>query len=91
MFVVLNLGLIELLRSGAIAAQDGVIRIYHSWNCLYVRRQLKNPLCDEIMSRGAQLPDLFDTLSPAKARREFANELKEMSQLCLALLRSLEC
>ncbi len=72
MFVVLNLGVIELLRSGTLAAEEGAVRFYHSQNCVYVRRTLRNPLCDEIMSRGARLPDLIDSLTPARARRKYA-------------------
>ena len=71
-FAVLNLGLIESLRSGTISANDGVVRFYNAANCLFVRRKMKNSLCDEIMSRGVQLADLFDALSPASARRQFA-------------------
>ncbi len=90
MFVLLNLGLIELLRSGTIPAEEGVVRFYHSRNCLYVHRKLKNPVCDEIMTRGAQLPDLFDALTPARARRRFAGELEEMRRLCMTLLPTTE-
>lgn len=90
MFVVLNLGLIELLRSGTIAAEEGVVRFYHAQNRVYVRRSLKNPLCDEIMSRGTQLPEIMGSLSPARARRQFSKELEEMRKLCITLLRDLE-
>jgi len=87
-FAVFNLGLIESLRSGTINADDGVVRFYNAANCLYVRRKMKNSVCDEIMSRGVQLPDLFDALSPAAARRQFAVELNAMGGLCLKLLRN---
>src|SRR5712672_2497448 len=66
-FAVLNLGLIESLRSGTMDANDGVSRFYNAANCAYVRRKIKNAICDEIMSRGVQLPDLFDILSPSVA------------------------
>ncbi len=89
-FVLLNLGLIDLLRSGAIEPDEGVVRFYHAQNRLYVRRKLKNELCDEIMGRGAQLPDLFDALSKFAARRQFTVELDRMRKLCLRLLEDLE-
>jgi hypothetical protein len=38
------------------------------------------------MSRGAQLPDLFDTLPPSVAQREFQHELAKMHALSLSLL-----
>lgn len=89
-FVLLNLGFIELLRSGAIDPDEGVVRFYHARNLVYVRRQLKNSVCDEIMSRGAQLPDLFEALSRRAARRKLTTELDRMRKLCLKLLKGLE-
>lgn len=86
-FVLLNLGLIDLLRSGAIDPGEGVVRFYHSRNCLFVRRTLKSSVCDEIMTRGAQLPDLFEALSKSRARRQLRTELDEMRKLCLQLLQ----
>ena len=38
------------------------------------------------MSRGVQLPDLFDSLPPLVAQREFQHELAKMRSLCLSLL-----
>ena len=89
-FSVLNLGLIESLRSGTINANECVARFYNAANCSYVRRKIKNPICDEIMSRGVQLPDLFDILPPSAARRQFSKELNAMGQLCLKLLRTVQ-
>jgi len=38
------------------------------------------------MSRGVQLPDLFDSLPPSVAQREFQHELAKMHALSLSLL-----
>ena len=38
------------------------------------------------MSRGVQLPDLFDSLPPPAAQREFQHELAKMHALSLSLL-----
>lgn len=87
-FAILNLGLLEMLWNGAITATDAVVRFYNAENCLFVRRSMKSELCDEIMSRGIQLPDLFDILPPDESQREFANELAVMKSLCLKLLET---
>ena len=89
-FAVLNLGIIESLRTGTINPDEAVSRFYNAANCLYVRRKLKNAVCDEIMSRGVQLPDLFVILSRSLARRQFAVELNTLGKLCLKLLRGVE-
>jgi hypothetical protein len=89
-FAVLNLGIIESLRTGTINPDEAVARFYNAANCLYVRRKLKNPVCDEIMSRGVQLPDLFLVLSPSAARRQLSGELNALGRLCLKLLRSVQ-
>jgi hypothetical protein len=89
-FAVLNLGIIESMRTGTINPDDAVCRFYNAANCLFVRRKLKNAVCDEIMSRGVQMPDLFVILSPSVARRQFAVELNTVGKLCLKLLRTVE-
>ena len=89
-FGVLNLGFIESLRSGAMRPSDAVARFYCAANCLYVRRKLKNEVCDDIMGRGVQLPDLFDALPLAVAKRQFGIQLDTMGQLCLKLLRGIQ-
>jgi hypothetical protein len=87
-FAVINLGLIESLRNGALDANDAICRFYNAANCLFVRRKLRNALCDDVMAHGVQLADLFDALSPSAARRQFALELNAMAKICLRLLRS---
>jgi uncharacterized protein involved in exopolysaccharide biosynthesis len=42
---------------------------------------------DEVMSRGVQLPDLFEALPAEQAQREFQRELAAMRSLCLQLLQ----
>jgi hypothetical protein len=82
-----TLGMIEALSSEAMEPADATIAFFNAENCLWVHRQLKSAAADEIMSRGVQLADLFDVLPPAKARMEFAKELKQMRGLCVKLLR----
>jgi hypothetical protein len=89
-FAVLNLGIIESLPTGTIDPDEAVTRFYNAANCLYVRRKLKSTVCDEIMSRGVQLPDLFVVLSASVARRQFSGELNAMGKLCLKLLRGMQ-
>jgi hypothetical protein len=38
------------------------------------------------MSRGVQLPDIFDALPPEAAQQEFLKELALIRSLCLKLL-----
>jgi len=82
----LTLGLIESLANGLLGATDAVRSFFHADNCLFVRRQLRHKLADEIMSRGSQLPDLFEALPIEEAQREFQHELAAMRTLCFQLL-----
>jgi hypothetical protein len=66
---------------------SGAIELYfHADNSLFVRKQLQQKAADEIMSRGVQLADLFETLPVEEAQREFQRELTAMRLLCLKLL-----
>jgi len=87
-FALLALGIIESLVGGAMTASGAVEKkmLFHGDNCLFVRKHLRNRVVDEIMSRGVQLRDLFDTLSAEEAQREFQRELAAMRLLCLKLL-----
>ena len=85
-FALLNLGILESLSHGLMSAADALQSFFHVENCLFVRHQMRNRAADEIMSRGVQLSDLFDTLPPAMAQREFQRELSRMQMLCLTLL-----
>ena len=85
-FAIVNLGIVQSLASGALSPAEAVQRFYHVANCLYVRRTLRSREANEAMSRGVQLPDLFDTLGTDEARREFYQELEAIRVLCLKLL-----
>jgi hypothetical protein len=86
LFGLLNLGLIESLADGLLSATDAVRLFYNADNGLFVRKQLRAKAADEIMGRGAQLPDLFDVLPAKEAHREFRRELAAMRSLCARLL-----
>src|ERR1700722_4578080 len=84
-FSLICLGLLESLDNGLISATDAVEDFFHADNCLFVRK-LRNKVADEIMSRGVQLPDLYDALPLDEAQRQFKRELAAMRSLCLRLL-----
>lgn len=84
-FALLCLGIIESLSSGLIGVKDSPTLFFHSENCLFVRKTLKEKIADQIMSHGVQLPDLFDSLPPLEAQREFQRELAKLHALCLRL------
>ena len=85
-FALLNLGLAQSLGSGVITPEEAVETFYHGDNCLFVQRGIRKKVAAAIMSRGAQLADLFALLPEAEARREFYAELEAMRSLCLKLL-----
>lgn len=85
-FATLNLGIVESLRSGVLDTETAIGRFYNAENCLYVRRQMKDGTCDEIMSRGVQLGDLLEILPAAEAQRAFGHELDTIRTLSLKLL-----
>jgi hypothetical protein len=72
---------VQSLASGALTPAEAVQRFYHAANCLHVRRTLRSKEANETMSRGVQLPDLFDALSAEEARREFYLELETIRVL----------
>ncbi len=88
LFAWLNMGLIESLANGLLSGDDAIRLFCHADNCLFVRKRLRGRLANEVMSRGAQLPDLHEALPPDEARREFLHELGEMRRLCLKLLET---
>jgi hypothetical protein len=85
-FALLALGLVEFLANGLLSASGAVRTFFNAENCLYVRKQLRDKVADEVMARGVQLPDLFDALSAEEAQREFQRELAAMRSLCFELL-----
>lgn len=82
----MKLGLTESLANGMISP-DGAIRLfYNAENCLHVRKCLRQKIAAEVMSRGTQLPDLFEALPADEALRKFHHELATIRSLCLRLL-----
>ncbi|MHB1425667.1 MAG: hypothetical protein ACYC3I_21065 [Gemmataceae bacterium] len=88
LFALLNLGIVESLANGLISAADAPRVLYNADNCLFVRKQLRDKTADEIMSRGVQLPDIFEALPADEAQREFQHELATLRGLCLKLLEN---
>ena len=86
LFAMLNLGIVQSLASGVLSPTEAIERFYHTDNCLYVRKQLRNREANIIMSHGVQLPDLFTCLPAEEAQREFLHELEIIRALCLKLL-----
>ena len=84
-FALLNLGLIESIANGMVTPDEANRLFYNAENCLYVRKHLRQKIAAEIMSRGTQLPDLFDALPVDDALREFHHELATIRSLCLRL------
>jgi hypothetical protein len=85
-FALLSLGVIESLANGLLSATDAVRDFFHADNCLFVRNELQDKAAGEVMSRGVQLPDLFEALPAEEAHREFQRELSAMRTLCFKLL-----
>jgi hypothetical protein len=86
LFALVNLGLVQSLSSGILSPTDAIHCFYYADNCLYVQKHFRNKVASAIMSRGVQLPDLFESLSAEEAQREFNHELEMIRSLCLKLL-----
>ncbi len=86
LFVLINLGIVESLANGLLGAAEAPRLFYHADNCRFVRKRLRDKTADEIMSRGVQLPDLFEALPADEAQRAFQHEVATMRGLCLKLL-----
>lgn len=85
-FAILVLGVAESVASGVLSASSAVTTFFNYDNCAFVKKSLKNRAANEIMGRGVQLPDLFDTLTPDEAARELRQELHIIQDLCRSLL-----
>lgn len=85
-FALLSLGIIESLTNGLIGVSGSQQMFFHAENCLFVHKHMRDRIADQIMSRGVQLPDLFEALPLDQAQREFQRELTAMHALCLSLL-----
>jgi hypothetical protein len=86
LFALVNLGLVQSLASGVLSPTEAVERFYHADNCVYVQRHFRKREANTIMSRGVQLPDLFEALPAEEALREFYHELETMRILWCKLL-----
>lgn len=86
LFALVNLGLVQSLSSGIMTPSAAIERFYHGENCQHVKKHLRTKEAQEIMSRGVQLADLFDTLPAEDAQREFFQELESIRSLCLKIL-----
>jgi hypothetical protein len=86
LLAMLNLGVIESLANGLLSATEAVRVFFNAENCLFVHKRLHNKVADNLMSRGVQLPDLFEALPTEEAQREFQRELAAMRALSLKLL-----
>ncbi len=82
----LCLGAIDSLVTGTIRVNDGISLFFDANNCHYVQEHLQEKIADEVMSRGVQLPDLFDALPNDEAQQEYHRELAVMHSLCLRLI-----
>lgn len=87
-FALVCLGAVESLVSGAISSTDSVRLMFNAENCQFVHDALADETADELMSRGVQLPDLFDALPAEEAQQEYQRELVAMHTLCLQLIGS---
>lgn len=85
-FALLCLGIIESLTNGLMSVTDALRLFFHSENCLFVHKHLKEKIANQIMSHGVQLADLFEALPAEEAQREFQREVSTMHTLCLKLL-----
>lgn len=85
-FALLGLGMVESLASGALSSDEAVAVFFNAENCVFVRKQLRDKVADEVMSHGVQLRDLFEALSEKEAQQEFQRELAVIRSLCLQLL-----
>jgi hypothetical protein len=82
----LTMGVTESIASGFMTTTDAVRIFFTGNNCLFVKKTLNDRAADEIMSRGVQLPDLFDILDPDEAAKELRKELRTIQELCQKLL-----
>ena len=77
LFALVNLGLVQSMASGVLTPTEAVERFYHARNCLYVQKHFRRKEAQIIMSRGVQLPDLFDCLPPRRHSASFTMSLRQ--------------
>jgi hypothetical protein len=86
LFAWLSLGICDSLTDGPLSPAEAVRIFFNADNCLFVRKHLKEPNAEEIMSRGIQLRDLSEALPAKRGRDEILRELKRMRLLSLNIL-----
>ena len=86
LFALLTLGILESLENGFVSPADAILVFFNANNCHFVRESLPDKAADEVMSRGVQLPDLFDALPPSESAQEFQAEIAVIRRICLGLL-----
>jgi hypothetical protein len=86
LFALLTLGVLDAMQAGVLTEEAARDQFFTGENCLFTKRTLRHPDVDSIMSRGVQLPDLFEALPPDIAVQESRGELAEMRAACLRLL-----
>lgn len=85
-FALLALGVLDAFEGGALSPDSARKRFFNGANCPYTHRALNRPDVEEVMSRGAELPDLFDALSLDDATHEAQEEIAAMRAACLRIL-----
>jgi len=85
-FAVLALGVIDAIELGLLDTESAVRFFFHADNAMFVRRDLKDKLADDVMARGLQLSDLFTVLDPVLANRAFRVEIEKMRSACRTLI-----
>jgi hypothetical protein len=88
LFAWLNLGIVESLTRGILKPEEAVRIFFHGDNCLFVKTEFGEETAEEIMSRGVQLNDIFESLATERAEHEFQKELALMQSLSLSILQS---
>ena len=88
LFAVTSLGIIDSLVAGSLNSTQAVNAYFHGKNIRFVKAKLGDERAVEIMGRGVQLADLFDSMPVEEAHREFQHELQAMKSLCYELLEA---
>ncbi len=85
-FALLALGVLDAIEAGALSPESARSHFFNAANCLFTRRTLNLPEVEEVMSRGVELPDLFDALPADTAAGEACAEVTLMRASCLRIL-----
>ena len=85
-FALLTLGILDAMDEGVLSPESARDRFFTGENCLFTKRAMRHADVDAIMSRGVELPDLFDALPYDEALREAKVEIASMRAACLRLL-----